>query len=56
MPGMGGRRKILSISQDYLTKFSSLEKWAQELEAMGWSEPQYRQWRMSNPGVGDLYQ
>ena len=124
--------KILSISQDYLTKLSSLEKWAQEqnmsadkfnielekwekdyeidiakylnevemdaanmtgafssgiptakrqqqiqsnlvsagkammsagltptseqLEAMGWSEPQYWQWRMSNPGVGDLYQ
>ena len=29
---------------------------SEQLEAMGWSEPQYRQRRMSNPGVGNLYE
>ena len=28
---------------------------SEQLEAMGWSEPQYWQWRMSNPSPTDLY-
>ena len=32
---------------------SSLTPTSEQLEAMGWSKPQYWQWRMSNPGVGD---